>query len=103
MVLKLVERRPMANAAEQFVQRVPERTWCVVAAQSAKRRVQLAESGMGQTRFGRIAQFEVMQVAQSDVELAQLWREFRLTDLPSREMQPVALHNLVAIDEDTAL
>jgi len=70
MVLKLIKRCPVANAAEQFVKRVPEWTWRVVPAQSAKRRIKLAERGMSEMRFGCIAQFEVIQVAQCNVQLA---------------------------------
>ncbi len=72
IVLKLVKCRAVANAAEQFVKRVPEGTWCVVPAQGAKRRVKLAERGMSQMRFAYIAQLEVLQVPQCNVQLAQL-------------------------------
>jgi hypothetical protein len=54
-------------------------------------------------RFFRISQLEVMKVAEHKVKLAQLGRKFGLADLPSRELQPVTLYQLVAIDEDTAL
>ena len=74
----------------------------VVPAQRAKRRVELAKRGMRQMRFFRISQLEVMKVAERKVKLAQLGRKFGLADLPSREMQPVTLYHLVAIDEDTA-
>src|SRR6266567_1948403 len=103
MVPKQVQRRSVAHAAEQFVKRAPKGAWRIVPAQRAKRWVELAERGMRQMRFVRIAQFEVMKVAERKVKLAQLGREFGLADLPSREMQPVALYHLVAIDEDTAL
>src|SRR5713101_4837745 len=103
MVLKLVERRPVAHAAKQLVERVSEGTRRVLSAQRAKGRVEFTEGGMRQMRFGRITQFEVMQVAQRNVMLAHLGREFGLADLASRQMQPVALHEFVAIDEDTAL
>lgn len=75
----------------------------VVPAQRAKRRVELAKRGMRQMRFFRISQLEVMKVAEHKVKLAQLGRKFGLADLPSRELQPVTLYHLVAIDEDTAL
>src|SRR5436190_1936482 len=103
MILQLVERRPVAHAAKQLVKRIPKRKWRIVATQSAKCRVEFTERGMREMGFGRITQFEVMQVAQRNVKLAKLGREFGLADLSSRQMQRVALHDLAAINEDAAL
>ena len=58
---------------------------------------------MRQMGFGGVTHLEVMKVAERKVKLAQLGGKFGLTDLSSREMQRVALYDLVAIDEDAAL
>ena len=86
MVLNLVERRPMAHAAKQFVKRAPKGAWRIVPAQRAKRWVELAERGMRQMRLVGVAHLEVMKMTERKVKFAQFGREFGLADLPSREM-----------------
>ena len=103
MVLKLVKRSPVANATEQFVKGVPEGTWRVVPAQSAERRVKLAECWMREMRFRCVAHFEMIQMTQCNVKLAKLRRKFRLTDLSACEVRSVVLGDLVAVNQNTAL
>ena len=86
MVLKLVERRTMAYTPKQFVESFAERARRVIAAQGAKCRIKLAKCGMRKMRFGCITQFEMMQVAKRNVELAQLGGRFGFADLSARQM-----------------
>ncbi len=58
---------------------------------------------MRQMWLGCVTHFKVMKVAERNVKFAQLGRNFGLADLSSREMQPVALRDLVTINEDAAL
>ena len=72
MVLKLIEGRAMAHAAKQLVESFAEGARCVLAAQGAKRRIKLTECGVRKMWFGCVTQFEMMQMSERNVKLAQL-------------------------------
>jgi hypothetical protein len=72
VILKLVQRRTMADTTKQLVDGVTKGMRRILAAQGTKCRIEFTESGMREMRFRCVAHFEMMQMTQRDVKLTKL-------------------------------
>src|SRR4051812_19033893 len=58
---------------------------------------------MGEVRLVRVVDFEMMQMTEREMHLTQFGRQFSFTNLLTGQMQSVTLHQLMAIDKNSAL
>src|SRR5262249_13837719 len=77
--------------------------WCVLTAERSKCRIKLAERRVRQVRLGRITQFQLVEMAQREVKIAEFGRELRFLDERACEMQLVPPGDLITVHQDTAL